>query len=202
MDTSKITCHNSQPTPSQIPARPIKQNPAGDHMFVMNTVDSMKNGQQRTSKRPTTTSTPSEVSSVDSNNTAKTAAKLPRLRPSKPVKNSGQVYEDIWIGILSVAEPKFLLEAKLISKRYRFLLKEYTTIWKDCRTNHYGSDMPDCPTGLAEKEYVELLAGRGCQSRKCSKTETQKVHWIFRGRLCTECLSEKTMRVCSSDVYT
>ena len=73
---------------------------------------------------------------------------------------------------------------------------------KECerssRMNHYGEDMPECPAGLTEIQYVGLLAGRGCQIRKCTKTETQKVHWIFQGRLCSHCLAEKTMRVCSA----
>ena len=194
IDDSNIAYQNSQPMPSRGPRRTSKQN-QGSHTFVTNTVDTMKNGQRRTVKRTTSNSTPSEVSSVNSS-TAKTSEKRLRLRPSKPVQIASQIYQDVWMGILSFAEPKFVLEARTINKRMKELLEKYSTIWKECRMNHYGADMPPCPTGLIESKYVDLLAGRGCQVSKCSKTETQKVHWLFQGRLCTDCLAEKTIRVC------
>ena len=198
METAKVSEHVPQPTPHQTPSRSAKKARLGDHTFVMSTVATMKNGERPTLKRATTQSTFSETSSINSDQPTKSGAKAPRFRPSRPVQISDSIYPDVWIRIFSFCDPKFLLEARTIDKHRCRLLSEYSMIWTESRMNHYGSDMPACPKGLTEKQYVELLAGRGCQNSKCSKEETQKVHWIFQLRLCTECLAEKTMRVGSS----
>ena len=195
IETSNITYHVAQPPLPRNTPPPVKQPPIAEHTFVMNTMTSMKNGQQRAIKRAPANPVPSEASSVNSDHTSRQLAKPPRLRPSKPLQNSGDVYPDIWFGILSFTEPKFLLEARTICKEFYKLLEDHSAIWRSSRMKFYGSDMPECPDGQTETQYVDLLAGRGCQISKCAKTETQKVHWIYRGRLCTDCLAEKTMRV-------
>ncbi|EXJ63647.1 uncharacterized protein A1O5_11408 [Cladophialophora psammophila CBS 110553] len=119
--------------------------------------------------------------------------KRQNFRPSRPLQNSDQVYSDLWIHILSFCEPKFLLEAKTLSSDFYKLLTKNSIIWKKSRINHYGADMPDCPKGLTEQQYVDLLAGRGCQSRGCHVEGTFKVHWMFQVRLCPACFKRRTM---------
>ncbi|KAJ9605028.1 hypothetical protein H2200_010417 [Cladophialophora chaetospira] len=196
IETARVSEHVPQPTPRQIPSRSAKKARLGEHTFVTSTVATMKNGERPTLKRATTTqSTFSETSSINSDQPTKPGAKPPRFRPSRPLQIADSIYPDVWIRIFSFCDPKFLLEARTIDKHRSRLLSEYSMIWMESRINHYGSDMPACPKGLTEKKYVELLAGRGCQNAKCSKGETQKVHWLFQLRLCTDCFAEKTMRV-------
>ena len=179
---------------------PVSKTPAraGPHTFVLNTVDSMKNGHRPILKRSASQAGLSDNSSLESTRSKEKVPKPTRLRPSRPVQNSNQVYSDVWINILSFSEPKLLLEVKTINKHFYHLLQENSAIWRESRLNHYGSGMPACPKGLTEHYYVELLAGRGCQSTSCPTSKTQKVHWMFQVRLCPRCLAEKTMRVCRS----
>lgn len=183
------------PDPPATNSNSTKKAAVNDHSFVLNTVDSMKTGQRHPAKRGAVQYLFSDNSSVDSNHTTKDPPKIPRFRPSRPLQNSDQVYADVWINILSFAEPKFLLEARTINRHFYRLLQENTAIWRDSRINHYGPDMPSCPKGLSEKQFVELLAGRGCQNSKCSMDKTHKVHWMYQVRLCPNCLVQKTMRV-------
>jgi hypothetical protein len=207
LDSKHVTYHSPNLSSPQPVVEPKKQVTISDHSFVMNTVDSMKNNPRARRKRG-----PEPATAMDSADPVPTILptrqgrkppkppKPPRFRPSRPVQISDQVYMDIWVRILSFCEPKFVLEARTINKHFNQLLTEHSAIWRECRLNHYGRDMPGLPTGLTEKQYVELLAGRGCQHSKCSKGETLKVHWTFQVRLCADCLFEKTMRVSSDHI--
>lgn len=127
-------------------------------------------------------------------NTAPTEQR-PTLKPSRPLANSDQVNSDVWQTVLGYCEPKLLLEAKTINSAFYRLLSDRSAIWKQSRQNHFGPDMPDCPRGLTEQQYVDLLAGRGCQSRTCPNENTARVFWTFQVRLCAKCFQERTMRV-------
>lgn len=117
------------------------------------------------------------------------------FRPSRPIKISPMVNSDIWQTIFSYCEPKLLVEAKTLSKDFCQLLNDRMGIWKQSRQNHFGQDMPDCPQGMSEQQYVDLLVRRGCQNRDCPKDNTSRVYWTFQVRLCAECFKSKTMRV-------
>jgi hypothetical protein len=177
--------------------RQTKRDPVARSTFLTATVDCTKKGPRITFESDPTKATSSEISSRNSKQPAKPVEKgnQHRLKPSHPVQTSGRLYGDVWIRILSFCEPRFLLEAKTIDKYRYHLLSEHSPIWKESRLNYYGSDMPECPKDLTEQQYVELLAGRGCQNSRCPRGDTHKVHWIFRVRLCSECTAQKTMRV-------
>ncbi|KIW12394.1 hypothetical protein PV08_09671 [Exophiala spinifera] len=117
------------------------------------------------------------------------------LRPSRPLKISDQVNGDVWHLILGYCEPKQLLEAKLISKDFNTRLNKHSTIWRKSRLDHFGKDIPECPTGLTEQQYVYLLVGRGCQNPNCPRDQTVRVAWVFQLRLCADCFKQKTIRV-------
>lgn len=119
------------------------------------------------------------------------------FRPSRPIKISPMVNSDIWQTIFSYCEPKLLVEAKTLSKDFCQLLNDRMGIWKQSRQNFFGRDMPDCPQGLTEQQYVDLLVRRGCQNRDCPKENTTRVYWTFQVRICVDCFKSKTMRVCT-----
>lgn len=117
-----------------------------------------------------------------------------RRRLTEPLSLTNDVNIDIWQNILSFCEPNFLLDAQLLNSGFRRILSDRHAIWKRSRRHHFGYDMPDCPKGITEPQYADLLVGRGCQNKTCPKQHTAKVYWTFLGRLCTNCLSKKTMR--------
>ncbi|ETI29025.1 hypothetical protein G647_01478 [Cladophialophora carrionii CBS 160.54] len=196
-ETSKFSLRGPFQTPEQVAPRPTKRARVAPVTFLNATVDCTKDGRRITFKSDTTESISAESPSENTTLPAKTVEKgfRTRLGPSHPVKLSSKIYADVWIRILSFCEPKFLLEAKTIDKFRYGLLSEHSVIWKESRLNYYGPDMPDCPKNLTEQQYVELMAGRGCQNSRCAKGDTHKVHWNFRVRLCSGCLAQKIMRV-------
>jgi hypothetical protein len=177
--------------------------PITNHSFVVNTIGTMKSGD-----RPTVSvESPIIYSPVleDGSSDAKRGhlmsdPQVPRkraFRTSRPLKISDKVNSDIWQTILGYCEPKLLLEAKTINKEFRQLLSDRTAIWRASRQNYFGHNMPECPTGMTEQSYADLLVGRGCQNRSCPKEHTAGVYWTFQVRLCAECFKQKTMRVSS-----
>jgi hypothetical protein len=178
--------------------RPATSTPTSNrnsNIFVMNTITSMEKGDRPTLKRTSTRTRRSPQDSPESPAAAKKGPGPTRLRPSKPLRNASEVYEDVWINILGFCQPKFLIEAKTINSHLYKILKENQAIWRQSRLLYYGNEMPNCPRNLTEKQYAELVAGRGCQNRECPKSATHKVHWAFQGRLCPECAEKLTMTV-------
>src|SRR3984885_11863914 len=116
------------------------------------------------------------------------------LRTKKPLKNSEDIHMDVWRIILTYAPLKFLLDAKTINHRFNRLLAEESTVWCSSRINQYSDDMPGPPGQMTEQRYAQLLEGRGCQSKGCSKKSTGKVYWAFCLRLCKDCLEKRTMK--------
>lgn len=175
--------------------------PITNYSFVVNTIDSMKNGERPTlSDEPLNNSDPGldDTSSHAKSRDLLTEPQVPRaraFRSSRPLKISDKVNSDIWQTILGYCEPKLLLEAKTINKEFRQLLSDRTAIWRTSRQNFFGHDMPECPIGMTEQSYADLLVGRGCQNRNCPKEHTAGVYWTFQVRLCAECFKQKTMRV-------
>jgi hypothetical protein len=176
---------------------PAPASVADSHIFVIHTVGSMKNGHSVDKTLRSRVSPQTVTQSADQRSCQGTPQPDRKyvLRPSRPIKISDQVNSDIWQTILGYCEPKLLLEARTINSTFYRLLNDRSGIWRQCRRTHFGSDMPDCPVGLTEQQYVDLLVGRGCQSRACPKERTARVYWTFQVRLCAECFKQKTMRV-------
>lgn len=177
--------------------------PITDHSFVVNTIGSMKNGERPTAPLDSPscyTSVLDDGSLIGRQRHPMSDPQILRkraLRSTRPLKISDKVNSDIWQIILGYCEPKLLLEAKTINKEFRQLLSDRTAIWRASRQNFFGHDMPECPTGMTEQTYADLLVGRGCQNRSCPKEHTAGVYWTFQVRLCAECFRQKTMRVSS-----
>lgn len=171
-----------------------------NYSFVVNTVESMKNGELPTSDEPLNNSTPLVNDRLSNTKPREllNETEVPRkraLRSSRPLKISDKVNSDIWQTILGYCEPRLLLAAKTINKEFRQLLSDRTAIWRTSRQNSFGYDMPECPANMSEQSYADLLVGRGCQNRNCPKEQTVGVYWTFQVRLCADCFKQKTMRV-------
>ncbi|RMZ82980.1 hypothetical protein DV737_g1793, partial [Chaetothyriales sp. CBS 132003] len=118
----------------------------------------------------------------------------PQFTVRRPLRNSDEIHSDIWKGILPYCEPRFLLEAKVINRLMYVILSDMSSIWRRSRQTHIP-EAPPCPGALTEQQYVHLLVGRGCQIPHCSKRKVTAVAWPFLGRLCLDCIREKTINV-------
>ena len=122
-----------------------------------------------------------------------------RFQKNHPVKAAVNV--DIWENILSFCPPDFLLKARTVSSTFRSVLKDDSPIWKISRVKHFGSDMPDPPSGLSERQYADLLTGTGCQTRGCNSKKTRKTYWAFQKRLCMDCFRQAFLPVRVSNFF-
>jgi len=107
----------------------------------------------------------------------------------KPIKTYVPI--DAWVLIFQRCHPKFLLDARLVCRDFRDVLKSQT-IWREAR-QHTFEALTDlgCPEGLTEMQYVDLLVNRGCQIKPCIRQETRKIYWPFMLRMCENCLAQQ-----------
>lgn len=117
-----------------------------------------------------------------------------RLRKNKPVETD--IHMDIWELILPYCPLGFLFTANNIDKRFRKRLT-YESLWKKCRVQNYGADMPDPLPGMKEWDYAKLIEGLGCMG--CTNKKTRKTYWAFQKRWCAKCLEKNTILVCLSN---
>ncbi|KAL9641035.1 MAG: hypothetical protein Q9204_000388 [Flavoplaca sp. TL-2023a] len=94
---------------------------------------------------------------------------------------------DIWCNILEYSPLSQLFRMRDVFRHY---LLTWPTIWKTARRNTYGSDHPDPPPGMSERQYADLLVGFGCQGKGCNDTRTRKVYWAFQRRWCVTCMKK------------
>lgn len=117
-------------------------------------------------------------------------SKRTRLKTLKQVPSSAEINADVWSIILAHTRPSFVMQMRTVS-RFFYHITNTDTVWRDAREHHFGVNMPAKPSFLTERQYAILLDGRGCQNPQCERRETKKVRWVFRLRLCDECLSRK-----------
>ena len=120
-----------------------------------------------------------------------------QLRTNNPLKISDQVHMDVWRIVLKHSDPKFLLQAKTLSRSFYKMLDDEAAIWTESLNHHYRFMPrlpPDAPDGMSAQQYVQLLEGKGCQNTECAKKNTGKVYWAFRVRLCDVCILQKSIR--------
>lgn len=137
---------------------------------------------------------PARKSSTTQGEPKRKKRRATRLTSSKPVKSSSDMHADAWNVILAHTRPSFVMQMRKLSKFF-YHLTNADAIWRNAREYHFGSDMPACPTFLTERQYADLIDGRGCQNSDCERRETRKTRWIFRVRFCDECLAQKLSTV-------
>ncbi|KPI45874.1 uncharacterized protein AB675_338 [Cyphellophora attinorum] len=126
--------------------------------------------------------------------TTKYTNKRAVFNQARPPKNADEINHDIWTTILSFSHPRFLIRAKTVSKAWYNIL-ERESIWRHSRLLHFDENVPECPDGITEQQYADLLCGRGCQSASCPREKTTAVCWALLVRLCPDCLQAKTIRL-------
>ncbi|OBZ74964.1 hypothetical protein A0H81_05086 [Grifola frondosa] len=95
---------------------------------------------------------------------------------------------DIIYEILGHLRPRDLINLTRTSKAFRQLLttRKAVTVWKTARKN---MEAPDCPPGMSELQWANLLWGGGtCQ--ECGINQTTRVNFEWLRRICTPCMKE------------
>lgn len=120
-----------------------------------------------------------------------------RLRIDRSVQ--APIYEDIWMEILMNCPLRFLFTAENINQWFRGQLQKFEHVWKNCRVRTYGEDMPG-PPDISERQYADLVDGRGCMNPSCAKADTVKTYWAYRARWCEDCMKRRVVNVSVRDM--
>lgn len=96
--------------------------------------------------------------------------------------------------VLEFTSPAFLGKARLISKDFKGMVDQFTSIYINCRIENFGYDMPPPPAGLTERQYSNLLGSKGCLSPGCDDKMAYRTHWSWAKRWCMRCWKSKIER--------
>jgi hypothetical protein len=98
--------------------------------------------------------------------------------------------EDIFLRIIEFCPPSFLAKARLVSSVWKdYVDSRPNSIYKNCRHENFGYDMPSArEAGLTEADYNNLLGGqKGCMSKGCGDKKASRTHWSWFKRWCQNC---------------
>jgi len=102
--------------------------------------------------------------------------------------------QDLWMRILEFTPPSFLKKARVLNKEFKGWVDNFNSIYVNQRKENYGQDMPDPPCGLTERQYNDLLGGKGCLEPGCSDDRASRTHWSWAQRWCWDCWKGKIER--------
>jgi hypothetical protein len=95
--------------------------------------------------------------------------------------------DDIWMRIFEFTPPSFLKKARLVCKPWKAMVDQFDSIFVNCRKENYGWDMPPPPPGMTERQYSDLLGGKGCQEPGCENKKATRTYWSWSKRWCSDC---------------
>ncbi|KAI4191482.1 MAG: hypothetical protein L6R41_000016 [Letrouitia leprolyta] len=158
----------------------------------------------------------SEIGAKAAKTTPHSTVKRPRGRPrgtskkplqeSKPttLSSSNPIQQklppDIWDQIVRFSDLHLAISISRVSHVHQDLLLK-SSLWKVARHHVYGSDHPDPPPCMTERQYAELLVGSGCQDKGCRNHRAKDTCWAVQRRWCVACLKKKTISVDSCDFF-
>jgi len=102
--------------------------------------------------------------------------------------------QDLWMRILEFTPPSFLKKARVLNKEFKGWVDNFNSIYVNQRKENYGQDMPDPPMGLTERQYNDLLGGKGCLEPGCKDDRASRTHWSWAQRWCWDCWKGKIER--------
>ncbi|RDB24012.1 hypothetical protein Hypma_008636 [Hypsizygus marmoreus] len=124
----------------------------------------------------------STQSSVPQKRTGKTG-KLERM-PSLPLDILFEIFGHLHpLDILHLAQSTREMRAFLMSRSSAF-------VWKQARSNVEA--LPDCPPGMSEPQYADLLFCPRCHY--CGASKVRKVIWSTKTRACPACFKKHYVR--------
>ncbi|KAF4634227.1 hypothetical protein G7Y89_g3881 [Cudoniella acicularis] len=117
-----------------------------------------------------------------------------KVKDTRTVSAKERIGQDIWMRILEFTPPSFLKKARLISREFRDTVDKFDSIFVNCRKENYGWDMPPPPPGLTERQYSDLLGGKGCQEPGCTNKKASRTYWSWAKRWCSDCWEKNIER--------
>jgi hypothetical protein len=96
--------------------------------------------------------------------------------------------------ILEFTPPQFMKKARQLSKEFKGWVDNFNSIYVNQRKENYGQDMPDPPRGITERQYNDLLGGKGCMEPGCPDFKATRAHWSWCQRWCWDCWKLKIER--------
>lgn len=102
--------------------------------------------------------------------------------------------DNMMMRVMECAPPSFLAKARLTNRRLKELVDGKTSIFSNCRIENFGYDMPAPPQGLSERQYSNLLGGKGCLSPGCQDKLSSRTYWSWAKRWCLTCWKQKIER--------
>ncbi|CAG8970933.1 hypothetical protein HYALB_00000913 [Hymenoscyphus albidus] len=112
----------------------------------------------------------------------------------KPESARERIGQDIWMRIFEFTPPSFLKKARLVCKTFQGIVDQFDSIFVNCRKENYGWDMPPPPPGMSEREYSDLLGGKGCQTAGCQNKKASRAYWSWAKRWCSTCWEKNVIR--------
>lgn len=120
--------------------------------------------------------------------------RISRPKAEKRESAGSQLPDDVWMRILEYSPPRFLMKARLVSKGLKELVDKFDSIFINCRKENFGHNMPPPPEGLNDRQYSDLLDGKGCQNPGCNDKLSARTHWSWSKRWCMPCWKSKIVR--------
>ena len=74
------------------------------------------------------------------------------------------------------------------------MVDELESLHVNNRKENFGHDMPSAPPGLTERQYMNLLGGKGCMNPGCDDRLATRTHWPWMQRWCHACWEAKIER--------
>ncbi|KAH8756523.1 hypothetical protein BGZ57DRAFT_729315, partial [Hyaloscypha finlandica] len=105
-----------------------------------------------------------------------------------------RIGQDLWMRILEFTPPSFLKKARVLNKEFKGWVDNFNSIYVNQRKENYGQDMPPAPNGLTDRQYNDLLGGKGCLELGCTDKLASRTHWSWAQRWCWDCWKAKIER--------
>ncbi|RKF80475.1 hypothetical protein GcM3_045023 [Golovinomyces cichoracearum] len=106
---------------------------------------------------------------------------------------SERICDDLWMRIFELTDPRFLsTKGRFICRRFTDIIDNRNSIFVNQRIQTYGRDMPGPPPGMSERQYSNLLGGKGCE--ECSDRACTSTKWAWSKRWCASCWGKRIIR--------
>ncbi|KAG4436256.1 hypothetical protein IFR05_008275 [Cadophora sp. M221] len=123
------------------------------------------------------------------------AKRVPKEKEEKPVPACQKLSADLWMRILEFSPPHFLKKVRLWNKSFKDMIDKYDSLFVNQRMENFGVDIPIASTlGLTERQYTDLLGGKGCLEPGCTDKKASRTHWSWAKRWCSKCWQAKIER--------
>ncbi|POS87393.1 hypothetical protein EPUL_003698 [Erysiphe pulchra] len=103
---------------------------------------------------------------------------------------NGGLCDELWMRIFELTDARFLsTRARLVCRRFKEIIDNCNSLFFNQRIEIYGKNMPGPPPGMSERQYNNLLGGKGCE--ECSNRSCTATKWAWYKRWCVSCWEKK-----------